>query len=271
LSEIDQIAAEIGIDPSILRQALNAIAEKEAATAAESVRSQMTAHSSVARETQQRRAIFMLPVALGVTGVLLMTLMIGARAPRMSAATLAPPQMVPPQEASPATAPQSLTNGGFELGPGKNVRLSTGSESLPGWTIVGGRVFYLPESPAGGSTGALHLAESGAVRQLFPTQPGQSYQLQLRLTGLPKSVNSGPRVRITIGNISTEVDAFVPAKGAGAAQWAEKFLPFQATASGSTVEITNLNASPSDGSPVIDDVRLVPVAPSPSMPLAQWR
>jgi len=254
LSEIDQIAAEIGIDPSILRHALDAIAQKEAAAAA-AVRSQMTVHGATAK--QNRRApVIALSAALFFGVVLMPWLYLRASMEPPPE----PPRMVAPQVAS-QVAPAAISNGGFELGPAQATTISAGSEALPGWSIMSGQATYLPGAVGANSPGALQLGEGGSVRQLFETQPGQSYRLTLRVSGVPKNVNIEPRVEVLIGNISTEVKAFTRPRASGEVKWTEGILPFRAGSTGTSVVITN--RSPAiDGTPIIDDVTLTPVTGS---------
>jgi hypothetical protein len=265
LGEIDQIAAEIGIDPSILRQALNAIAEKEAreAGAAEAVLGQMTAnnHQMTAQNMamrRQRQGVVVLSTA-AMVGFLLLTI-VGLR----SRSQMAP---YPPQPPRMVVAQTELANGGFEAGPAAVTTAPAGSDLIPGWTVTDGPVTYHPRGVAGANSGALELGPRGRVRQLFQTQPGQFYRLTVRVSGVPKNVASMGRVGIVIGGFSTDAAAFTPAKGAGEPQWIEGVLPFRAEESGTTVELSTQNRSGEDGSPVIDSVTLTPTGPN-YMPLS---
>jgi hypothetical protein len=250
LSDIDDIAAEIGIDPQILRAALQAIAAKEAEAARASA-----AHEQVrvSPAVQQRRA----PLVLA--GALLFGLTLGTSALLIgrSRVTLAPPIVLPPPT---VMAPYpALANGDFELGPQSETTL-TGDSAIPGWTVEGSAKYH---PRLGRGTGALELSNGNGVRQVFPTIPGQSYRVTVDVSGVPQSVAAMGRVELILGNFSTIGSVFVPARGTGAAPWNQAVLEFRAIEAGTPIQI---KGPPDAGAPLIDNVRVMPIERS-AMPL----
>lgn len=246
-SEVDQMAAEIGIEPALMRQALAVVAQSEGTQV------------SQARRATALPLLFACAWSGGFLLILFLFLLrVRSLPPQATVAVGAP------VEAGQLVSGTLVQNGSFEAGAGgteASQKLVRGTRSLPGWTVDHREVYWLSgASPGGGH--AIRLGEYGSIRQVFKTVPNQLYRVSFSLSGQPGAVNRLHRVMVEVGNVSTVPSVFTPAGAALGSTWEHPSFEFVAQEAGT---LLHLSAGPKDdvgsGSPIIDDVKIeaVPV------------
>lgn len=245
-SEVDQMAAEIGIDPKLMRQALAAVAQSEGT------------------QVHTRRQLIA-PAFLAIAGIpsaffLLCFLFFLLRAQPMSPAT--PVMVSTPVEAGTLNAGRLVENGDFEAGAsatGTREKLARGTRSLPGWTVLGGEVLRVSDATAQGGH-AIQFGENGRIQQIIPTTPNQWYRVRLSLSGRPGDTRRFHRVQVQAGNTSGAPSVFTESNTGNAVKWEQPLFEFQAQ---DTATLLTISPGPSDelgaGIPIIDDVSVEPL------------
>lgn len=260
LTEIDQMAAELGIEPGILRHALNTVSREAAEKHTPPVTSAVQPQARQSHAPIYRTVLAIL-FGLAAVGLLLLTLLFLWVAQDAPGAVLPPPSSVVSESRG-----VEVTNGEFQRGPSNTVQVNPGEEVIPGWTVVNGPVTYLR---AGGRR-VVQLGTTGGIRQLVPTQPYQTYQVEVRIAGEPQNVASMARVRVSAGGILYDLDTFVPARGVSPAQVATGSWEFQATEAGTTIEIVSAPQPNEVGKPIVESVSVTPVLGSTAPPAATF-
>jgi len=241
-AEVDEMAAEIGIDPKLMRQALDTVAQSEAATVA---------------PTRSRGSLVPLGIACIASGFFLVFLILIFWL-RQSASVSSPMSMpmTPPVEAGTLVSGPLIQNGSFESGAPastKAQKLSPGSRSLPGWTVSAGEVLRLPTTSVPGGH-AIQLGENGGIQQLIPTVPNQTYRVTLSLSGQPGEIRRFHRVLVQTSNTSATPSIFTEA-GTGITKWEQRSFEFRAENDATLLTFTpGPNDELGPGVPIIDNV-----------------
>lgn len=243
-AEVDELAAEIGLDPKLMRQALEAVAHTEGTV-------------PVARKRRSPFSLGLVCCASGVSFLILLSLLGAVRAARQSSPALV---STPPVQASILTGGSLLHNGDFEAGVmGGKRKFFPGSSSLPGWTVENGTISLLA-SGAGAGGHALQLGEVGRIQQIFRTVPGQIYRVTLSLSGEPGAAGRLHRVEVQAGNSAMTPSTFTEPGTGKTGAWETTSFNFRAEDVGTPLTIATAPPEGTGaGAPIIDDVRVEPV------------
>lgn len=245
-AEVGELAAEIGIDPKLMRQALEMVA-----------RTEVPASTSL----RPRKSLAPLGIACLSSGLFLLLFfasLVGIRsAPQASPVMVMTPSGVP--VGSPVSGPL-LQNGNFELGAasGKG-KIAAGSSGLTGWTVENGEVSLLANVPTVGGH-ALRLGEASRIRQIFRTEPGQIYRVTVSLSGAPGATGRLHRIEAQAGNSSMTPSTFTEPGTGRTGSWASPSFNFRAEEVGTPLTISTApNEGAGSSAPIIDDIRIEPV------------
>jgi len=244
--EVDEMAAEIGIDPKLMRRALDVVARSEATTV---------------MPVQRRNSLRPIGIACLTSGLFLIffisLFVLRASSYASSPATVV---MTPAPTTSPVSGPV-IQNGNFEAGAVTegSQKIANGSRSLPGWIVDGGGVTRLSGVPSAGNH-VLRLGETGRIQQVFRTVPGQIYRVTVSLSGEPGEVGRLHRIQVQAGNSSTTSSVFTEPGTGRSGSWEQAAFSFKAEEVGTNVIIApGPNDGTGAGKPLIDDVRIEPV------------
>jgi choice-of-anchor C domain-containing protein len=168
-----------------------------------------------------------------------------------------------------ATMAQSLiVNGSFENGPCNFplTNLAPGSTAMSGWQIIGADIDLMCNYwTVTDGTRAIDLnGDHGvaAIAQSFATTPGQKYQVRFAFTGNPHGLNAKVvRMRVTAASNAAEFSFDTTGKAIENMGWVERYFPFTATSTTTTLKFESLSTEFCCTGPALDNVR-VEVAPN---------
>ena len=253
-AEVDAMAAEAGIDPVCMRQALHAVRQEQAL----SLGTQRTVSPRKARASVALAIGAILAVMFFVLG--LYSLRSESVAPAAMAAEVLPVAPIPAIATTPTSVDTPLKKNTQKPTKTKKngTELKWGSTALPGWKVANGRVRYL--RLPGTSDGALALGRNGKVEQLIPTVPGASYRLTYEISG-----EVGPEARLhreTVEAVCTDNSTITQASSAFASggpapgNWTQSHMDFQARDVAMRIDLGS--KQPADGTnlPILRNIRV---------------
>jgi len=158
-----------------------------------------------------------------------------------------------------------IVNGSFEQGDdldgGWRV-VEAGSNQIPGWEVSAGNVdrvsSHLLTSWDGEAVLDLDGIRRGAIRQTFPTVPGQSYRITFRMAGNLFAAPRYKEMRLTVAGTSQVYRFDTDSRTAGEPGWTACEWRFTARAALTTLEFASLNPEESAAGVVLDGVAVVP-------------
>lgn len=172
----------------------------------------------------------------------------------------------------PASPPNLLVNGSFEqpaLPAGQANQTLRGPGDLPGWRILGGSVDVVSALPAGwqpapdGGRQSLDLVGNpgaGTIEQTFPTEPGRSYLLSGWVSHA-WGIREGRANVFLNGSFFAQLfhsNSLYGTVTPGDLRWQRFTLPFRATASSTTLTITDVTGLSDIGGTVLDGLSVTP-------------
>ena len=169
---------------------------------------------------------------------------------------------------SPASAQSLILNGSFEDGP-CIFPLSTygvGATAITDWQVVAKNVDlycgYWTDNPTGPHAIDLNGDQgAGAIAQTFATIPGQKYQVRFAFAGNPDGLNAKiVRLRVSAASDSADFSFDTTGKSPANMGWVERYFPFTATSTTTTLQFESLSDEFCCTGPALDNVR-VEVAP----------
>lgn len=173
---------------------------------------------------------------------------------------------------------QTIVNPSFERGPTMIpsqpiVPVLSGSDSLPGWTVVSGSVNVIDQgywAPWSGTRSLMLSGASGpgAIEQTIATTPGQRYALGFGISGDPLSPPVIKHLRVSVAESQQDVAFDSSPAWHWDMAWSPRTLEFTATGSATTIRFASLDPEP--WGPAIDSVTVSMVGdpPPPVTPLA---
>jgi choice-of-anchor C domain-containing protein len=158
-----------------------------------------------------------------------------------------------------------LINGSFESGPKVHGYLlfPVGSAALPGWQIIRGSVetignYWLPSQ--GDRSLDLDGTSFGAIRQMFPTVPGQRYRVTFDLAANP-DWNSPPLKRLRVRAAGETADFAFDATGRSHDEmgWVARSWQFTADGERTALDFISLDTMHGFAGPALDNISVIPV------------
>lgn len=256
-AEVDAMAAEAGIDPVCMRQALHAIRQEQART----IGSQRSVTPRKAGASVALGVGLIFAVGLFVPGFYLMRSASVAPPPVMAAEVLpvAPTPAVTTEATLPSAHPMKngvLTASGAVR---SGALLSAGSTAIPAWKILSGQACYL-RLPGSGQ-GAVALGPNTWFEQLIPTVTGATYRLRYELAG-----EAGPEARLhrvtakviqpNHAETRQEASVFTESGATGPTGWTVHEMEFQAQDVAARISFGNSQSADGTNMPVIRNIQV---------------
>ncbi len=167
-------------------------------------------------------------------------------------------------------------NGSFETGtsaPGAGfVTLASGNTSITGWTVTGSGVDYIGglwPAAEGFRSVDLSAGDAGGIQQSFDTVASHTYHVRFGLAGNPQGNPSVKTVQVQATG-STPVSYTFDTTGHSTSSmgWATNTYTFTATGATTTLSFASQDATAYG--PVLDNVVLTDITPTPVPTLSQW-
>ena len=164
-----------------------------------------------------------------------------------------------------------LLNGSFEQGPAipggsSFLTLSGGSTAITGWTVTGSNIDYIgPSWSVSDGIRAVDLdgnSAIGGIRQSFATTPGLTYFVSFDLSGNPEGAPQVKQVSVSVDGFTQNYSFDTAGQTRATLAWQYVNFSFLASGASATLSFTSLSPGGNSYGALIDNVSVVPVAPT---------